>query len=485
MSRHRRSYRTLLLGLCLLLMQNLFCQQVTISGNAPFAPNEEIRVLLFRDLIQNTPEVAATGKIDKHGHFSLSCKLNQITLAQLAIRTTKAEMYLVPNVDYQLEIDVDTLLFNMLHPETYGGYLMVSNPKADSNDLNYKINRFDNYFGRAFDYYGFRITYDRDITAFDTISELLNSHFDIRYEPDNFYLSHLYYSYGMLEKICFPNDRTRIYNRYFNNDRILYNNPAYMALFTNYYTGYLYNSKYISKDLLSQTINEEPDYLTLFNEVGRDPMLVNERIRELVIIQNLIELFDHPEFDRGHIIKLLQYLDQITHFPEHKIYIQNGLKKMTQPNNTIQEVTFTNAKGRKESIKHLGDKPIYVQFFSADCLDCIREMAIMQELYKKYKDKIEFLSICTDTKESLYLRFMKDYGSMFEWPIWFVNGQYDWLMENDVVTLPDYLLLDKDGNVTLRRAPEPERELPEYLWTRFTPEEEQDNNPLFMRKNNN
>ena len=485
MLRHRRTYSFLLLGLCLLLMPHAFCQQVTISGNAPFAPNEEIRVLLFRDLIQNTPEVAATGKIDKHGHFSLSCKLNQITLAQLAIRTTKAELYLVPNVDYQFDIDVDTNLFNLLHPETYGGYLMISNPKADSNDLNYKINRFDNYFGRAFDYYGFRMTYDKDLSAFDTLTDLLEKRFDIRYDPDNFYLSHIYYSYGLVEKLCFPNDRVRIYNKYFDNDRILYNSPAYMALFLNYYTGYLYNSKYISKDLLSQTINEEPDYLTLFNEVGRDPLLVNERTRELVIIQNLIELYSNPEFDKGNIVKLLQYLDQVSHFPDHKIYIQNALKKMTQPNNTIREVTFTNAKGRKESIKHLGNKPIYVQFFSAECLDCIREMAIMQELYKTYGDRIEFLSICTDTKESLYHGFMKDYGSMFEWPIWYINGQYEWLMENDVYTLPDYLLTDKEGNVTARRAPEPEKGLAEYLWFNFTPKEEQEANPLFIKRNNN
>jgi len=469
----------------LLLAQNLFCQQVTISGNAPFAPNEEIRVLLFRDLIQNTPEEAASGKIDKHGHFSVSCKLNEITLAQLVIRTTKAEMYLVPNVDYQLEIDVDTVLFNMLHPETYGGYLLITNPSADTNDLNYKINRFDRYFGRAFDYYGFRLTFDRDRNAFDSLSDLLHNRFDIRYEPDNFYLSHIYYSYGMLEKICFPNDRQRIYENYFNNDRILYNSPAYMGLFTNYYTGYLYNSKYISKDLLSTTINEKPDYLTLFNEVGRDPMLVNERTRELVIIQNLIELYDNPEFDRGNIVKLMQYLDQVSHFPDHKIYIQNALKKMTEPNITTREVTFTNAKGRKESIKHLGDKDIYLQFFSAECLDCIREMAIMQELYKKYKDQIEFLSICTDTKESLYQGFMKDYGEMFEWPIWFVNEEYEWLMDNNVVTLPDYMLLDKEGKVILRRAPEPERGLQEYLWRNYAPDEEEDDNPLFNRNKNN
>ncbi len=478
-------HRALLLCICLCATVGIYGQQVTITGTAPFAPKEEIRLSVINDLIYNIPELVATDMIDKNGHFSLKCKIDRITIAQLSIRTTKAEFLLVPGYTYQFNVDVDTTLFNLLHPETYGGYLLVSNPNADTNDLNTKINRFDDYFGRAFDHYGFRIIYDKDISAFDTLTELISNRYGLQYEPDNFYLSHIYYAYGMVEKMCFPNDRKRIYEHYFDNDKILYNNPAYMALFTNYYTGYLYNSKYISKDLLTETINEKPDYLTLFNQAGRDPMMVNERIRELVIILNLIELYNNPEFDKGNIVSLLQYLSKVSHFPDHQIYINHALEKMTTPNSSIQPLTFTNSKGRQESIKHLGNKPIYIHLFSTDCIDCIRELMYLKELHNKFGEHMQFLSICIDPRESGYKAFMQEYGKMFDWPIWYFNHNYEWLERNQIETMPDYMIADELGNITLRRAPSPEKGLYEYLQALFPDEEQDDSNPLFQRKNNN
>ena len=79
-----------------------------------------------------------------------------------------------------------------------------------------------------------------------------------------------------------------------------------MSLFNQYYEGYLYYSPHISKDLLSRTINETPDYPTLFNEAGRDPKLTNARLRELVIIKNLFAFLESKEFDHPNIIKLLE-----------------------------------------------------------------------------------------------------------------------------------------------------------------------------------
>ena len=38
---------------------------VTITGEAPFAKNEEIRLLVFDDLLNYVPTVAATDQIDK------------------------------------------------------------------------------------------------------------------------------------------------------------------------------------------------------------------------------------------------------------------------------------------------------------------------------------------------------------------------------------------------------------------------------------
>ncbi len=480
----RRFVTYKLLLCCLLLPFFAQAQQpVTITGDAPFAANEEIRLLIFDDLLNNIPTVAATSKIDKNGKFKLHYATNQIQLAQLAIRTTKAELFVVPNHDYNLHITTDTTLFKLINPERYGGYLHITTDKVDTNDLNYKINRFSNYFARAMDYYGFRITYDRDMSTYDTLTNLLNQRFDIQYNPLNFYQSYTYYTCGLLDRICLSKENLNFYRKYFDNDYLLYNNPAYMMLFVESYTNYLYNSRYISKELLARTINDDPDYLTLFNETGKDPMLANERIRELVIILNLINLHNNEEFDPGHIVKLLQYIKTSSHFPEHILYIDNALAKF-RPDKTIdKELVLKNSKGKKTSLKQFEEKSIYVQFFQSDCIDCIREMMLIKEFEKKYGDNIQFVSINIDPAPESYEQFCDHYGEMFDWPILYFNGNYNWLMENGVETLPDNMIINCNGHVLDRFIPNPEGGLSEYLQARYATEEyTEEENPFSRNK---
>lgn len=475
------TYNTLFICLFLAVGNALYAQQsVTITGDASFAKNEEIRLLLFDDLLNNKPIVAATDKIDKNGRFSLTCSIKQIQLAQLAIRTTKAELFLVPGLTYQLHINTDTTLFKLLDPEQYGGFLFITTDKVDTNDLNFKINRFSNYFDRALNYYAFRLTVDKDPGAYDTLTSLLKSHFDIRYNPSNYYQSYTYYTLGVLDKIFFEKCPDTIYNRYFNNDYILYNNPAYMNLFNSNYENYLYNSHYISKDMLSMTINENADYLTLFNEVGRDPMLVNERVRELVIIKNLGELFYNDEFDKGHIIQLLQYIKAYSHFPEHLPIVEHLLTSLTNASSSEDELVMTNEKERKIHFNQFEGKTIYLQVFQSDCIDCIREMMLIKEFNKLYGSKIQFISLNLDADESQYEQFCKNYGTMFDWPILYFNGQYDWLTAQGIATLPDYLIMDDKGQVINRDAPAPEHGLSEYLYEHYPKQVQEEVNPMFL-----
>ncbi len=455
---------------------------VTLTGDASFAKNEEIRLLVYDDLLNNIPKVAATGKIDHNGHFKLTYQTNKIRPVQLAIRTTKADFFVAPYNEYHFHITTDTALFGMISPEKYGGFLQITTDRTDTADLNYKINRFTRYFDLVMGYYGFRLTYDRDINAYDTVMRLLDERFPNQYDPDNYYSSYVYYTRGLVDKLCMPKEQSRLYDRYFNHDEVLYDNPAYMILFNNVYSNYLYNSKYISKDLLTRTINEAPDYLALFNEAGRDPMLVNERLRELVIIRNLIDFYDNEEFDRGNIIRLLKYIRASSHFPEHVTYAGNAVELLTPSPEVDCNITLKNEKGKKMDFREFEGKDIYLQIFQSDCVDCIREMLILKELNKRYGDKIQFVSLNVDMDKVDYERFCKQYKGMFDWPVLYFNGNYDWLMLQGVETLPDYLIVNSAGQVLLRNAPAPDYGLSDYLLRRYPPSEEPEENPLFRNR---
>ena len=473
----------IILFLCLIVTSSAWAQPpVTITGNAPFAAGKEIRLLVFKDLLNGIPTVAATDIIDKHGRFSLKYATPDILLAQLAICTTKAEFFIVPSNDYTINLSVDSVLYQRINPEKYGGFLHIENPRQDTADLNFKINRFNRFFNGIADAYAYPMLHgNQDI--FDTIRSEIAKHFDFQHIPTNFYQSYGFYTLGEIDMLQYKKKPVFIYEKYFDNDYILYNNPAYMALFNQYYEDYLYYSPYISKELLARTINENPDYPTLFNETGRDPKLTNARLRELVIIKSLFSFLDNPEFDRGNVVKVLEYIRSTSSFDKHIEIINSKLNQLEQQKTNTKETTFLDERGHKTHLKQYQGKPVYLHIFQTDCINCIREMMIIKELYNQYNDKIQFVSLCVDPDKASYQAFVKQYGKLFEWPVLYFNEQYDWLMLQGVETLPDHILFGDNGSLLERYAPSPEQELPEYLQYTFPKEKEEDQNPLFYDRN--
>ena len=476
--------RHILLLVCLLT--TLFGQSqssVTITGTAPFAAGEEIRLLVFNDLLNGIADVAATDIIDKHGRFSLKYNTYDIQLAQLAIRTSKAEFLIVPANSYNFTISVDSTLYQRINPEKYGGYLLIRSDCNDTADLNYKVNRFSQFFNNIIDEYSFPMIYGSDVNIFDTVRAAIAEKYEFQYVPTNFYQSYGYYTLGEIDMLQMSKRPLQLYQKYFDNDYILYNNPAYMSLFNQFYEGYLYYSPYISKEALDRNINETPDYPTLFNEVGRDPKLANARLRELVIIKNLIEFLDNDEFDRGNIIKVLEYIRQTTSFEKHAELITSKFNMLQKSQQLAKELVFLNEKGRKVTLKQYEGKPVYLQVFETDCISCIREMMIVKELHNKYQDKVQFISLCVDMSKDSYQDFVKRFGEQFDWPVLYFNDQYDWLLENGVETLPDHLFYNADGRLVMRYPPAPEHGLPEFMQINFSSEQEEDQNPLFYNRN--
>ena len=177
--------------------------EVLITGEASFAAGKEIRLIVFDDLLTHTPITVATDKISKDGFFQLQYKTNRIKVAQLAIQTSKAEFYIVPGNHYDFIIDMNPDLFQLLDPNSYGGFLQIQHTNLDTNELNFKIKKFDRFFEQITESFYPDIVYRKNVKAFDSLSQIINNNYKVEYEPLDFYKSHIFYSYGALEQIMY------------------------------------------------------------------------------------------------------------------------------------------------------------------------------------------------------------------------------------------------------------------------------------------
>ena len=463
---------------------------VVIRGNADFAVGEEIRLIAYEDLITYTPKVVSTDMIDKNGAFELSYVTVEERLVQLEIRTSRAEFFVEPTKTYQFNITMDEELFKQFRPQDFGGFLQVVNEDEVENnveaskDLNRKINYFTRYYNYAFDRYYFPITYDRNPDAKDSVLKMMNNRFDIRYNPYDFYQSYVFYGMSQLDRIYWQKDADKLYQKYLDNDHILYNNPNYMELFNSFYDDYVFMSPKINLEQVLVCINDSADYRMLFNELGKDEFLVNERIRELVIIKNLGQLYlNHPEFDKDHIMKMLEELQRNSHFVEHRPLVENMIHLISKfsDKQLVKNVKLKETNGKDFSLGKLKGKWTFVHFFRTDCPECVRELMLIRELQEMHKDSLTCVGVCLDFDKYQLQNFLNKYPQ-FDWQFVHFNQQYQWLNELEVNSLPDYVLLSPEGKVYERYLPSPADGLVDYLARLFSAAATQDDNPMFHQR---
>ena len=453
---------------------------VVIQGTAPFAAGKDVRLIAFEDLLSYRPYVAAETEVAADGTFRLTFDTKHYELVQLAIQTSKAEFYVTPGKNYQFNIDMDPELFNQLDPMAYGGYLQISSVlPLDTNDINLKINYFDNYTEKVVDYYAPNIIGDLTLAQYDSIDSVLHKRFTIQYSPNSFYKSYLYYSCAVLERILLKKEYDSLYHKYLDNEYVLYDNPAYMNFFNEFYDSYFINSPKIDAMALRKCINEEGDLLSLFNLVGKDPFLVNERIREMAIIKNLSQLYEDEHFNKSNIVKLLTQLSQVSHFEEHRTMAESALKVMhdMEEGSTLVFPHMKAADGSDFNLADLHGKWVYIQFFNTTCTDCIREMMILKELKNKYGDKIEFVSLSLDFNFGHFIQFLEQ-CPQFDWHFVHFNNQFAWLEQMHITTLPDNIMIKPDGTLAQRYAPDITGKLVLHLARLFDGKTEDDATPL-------
>ena len=453
---------------------------VVIQGSAPFAAGKNIRLIGFQDLLSYRSHVIAEDAIANDGTFTLSYQTKQVELVQLAINTSKAEFYITPGKTYHLKIDMDPALFDLLDPMAYGGYLQIScTDPMDTNDVNAKVSFFERYTDDVIDYFSPNIIGDMTKAQFDSIDSVLHARFDIRYVPTNFYKSYQYYSFAYLERILLQKNYDSLYRKYLDNEYVLYDNPAYMNFFNTFYDHYFTKSSKISTLELRKCINEEGTLLSLFNLVGKDPLLVNERIRELAIIKNLGQLYEAEEYNKANVRKLLSQIAQTSNIEEHRIMARTMLTSLQEFESGADVVLphFIEANGADFDLESLKGKWVYIQLFNTSCSDCIREMVIVKNLKEKYGDKIEFVSLSLDFNFGHFIQFLEQYPQ-FDWHFVHFNNQFAWLEQMQITTLPDNILISPDGKLSQRYAPDISSELSLFLARLFDGERNNETTPL-------
>ena len=432
-------------------------QATRIEGTALFAKNGKLRLYTYDDMMSRNRQLIAEAEVDAAGRFSLFLPdIREVTMVTFAYNLSYGSFYVEPNRTYEVDLYTDSTLINRVDAEILGNYIQITCLNNDSNELNWKINYFDQYYTYFMYYNGTAIMRHAPREVYDSLLQVIERRFPVPDQPVGFYEVYVKYKIGIIESMYYDKSKSKVYQKYLETPYVHYNNPAYMDFIGIFFEDYLYSgSKKITKGILYQDINELNNYYKLLDDLGKDPLLQNEIIRELVLIRGLGELKAYPEeFRVANLKSLLETLGKKTKFKEHRMLANNQLKSFSTmaPQTRLLPFNLTDEKGERVSSSQFAGKYLYIQFFATYCQDCIREMVILKYLKSQFGDKVQFLSVMLDFEPMKLYHFVRDYPD-FDWQFAKTDGQYDFLEQYNLYSLPLGMLVDPEGKIIAYPAP--------------------------------
>jgi hypothetical protein len=437
--------KSILVILILLYVSTLNAQQVEIKGFAPAYMGKQIQVLGIQDYFSDKDTVLAQGNVNVDSIFSVKFNLHKPQKIFIKAHKNRGFIYVEPNKSYTVFVP-EKDEFNAYNPQ--GNEVQISFYNLDSNDLNLKIIAFDEKVTEfiATNYKRQYITSPKFAQKLDTFKREIQQF----YEKDtSFFLkTYIKYSIASLDDINYVGYKSRYdkYEFYINNNPILYNSELYMNYIELFYKKILgrYPTELNTK-IYKSILHSSPSMLS--RALSEDVALKNPKLRELIMIRALSEVYYGSEYPKANIITILDSIQRKPLFNDNKIVAKNILFRLTQLSSGMKAPDFYLGGNSKDSInlKSFNGKYLYIQFVDLSLEESQKHIEILKPMYAKYKSQIEFLTIVDETTP--LTKKQQTYFQQIPWKKIIVPTTNDVYSKYKIKSYPDYIFLDDQGMI--------------------------------------
>ncbi len=440
--------RRLLAGIILLCSQTgLFALDTRIEGHISGFYNKTLYLWVLSDPVTGQKDLLGTAVISVKGDFSLQVEVEDTLPATISIGPWSTSFFLLPGQHQRCRVltNYDSLL--QVRVPQVKQVLPLKIEFTSSGDPNLMIPRFDSLYQSFLAQHGEQMLKQRSTRLFDSLMLVVTPLFHP--ETGNFTALYCRYSLAMLEGMVRRWSTAQHFDTYLRDKPILYNNPGYMMYFNDIFDQYLTSaSKNITFRDLDFTINQKCDLLALTDTLGKDAILWSERLRELVLLKNLGELYHDPSFSKANILRMITQLGQSSKFSEHRIIATNLVHVLTRFDKGSPAPPFSmiDQFGRERALQDCMGKWVYLGFFTTWCDDCVAELKVESSLREKFGQKVEFMNISCDLDPLALTNFLR-MNKKFDWSFFPIEGSAELLEYYQVFAYPFYVLIDPEGTI--------------------------------------
>ncbi|MBP6574819.1 MAG: TlpA family protein disulfide reductase [Flavobacteriales bacterium] len=441
----------------------------TITIDAPDHIGKAAVLYRYMDLFSMRREVLAVGEVDGHGSVTLTGEVAEIMKGQVRIGMDVAEFYLKPGANYTVRL----LPPERNDPRSLGGASLRQleflgldrlDVNALTSDLNEKLDAFvaedlatDQVAGMQArdlvlkDGSAKPESVRRPATLFVNpgFSEARVDTFELKLRKYYAGVSDVWFSSFMesaLAGLRFgpgTND-SALFARALQNKPVRYNDPEYVRFFLSFFEDHLLRHPFLTNENELVRGIAQADMDSLKRLFSKNVFLTDDRLCELVVLNELYANYHGKTFDRSGIRSLLAKAIRSSNYSEHRSISANMFWDLTtmQPGDTLPSLMTWNTSGEKVELDTLlAEGPVYIAFTASWCTYCELELSAMEKLHAEYGKVIRFITIDIDGTTTSIEALQRLHPAR-TWPHLLANGDPLLLDKLRLRSVPAFFLLD-------------------------------------------
>jgi hypothetical protein len=414
--------------------------KVEIKGIAPAYIGLEIEFFQIADYISQKEVLLGRGLVAKDSTFRTSFMIEETQKIFVKVGIEKSFLYVEPNASYTLFLASKTPEVKGLQADLDFRFLGL-----DETDINYKILDYikweDQFLG--LNYVPKSGVTDKFMKALDTFKMNVQTYYEK--DTSHYFKTYIRFSIAGLDNLEFKGARNKFekYDFYIHMAPVSYDNDAYMKYIGNYYKKYVSMvSNDINESIYQGVLASSPQ--KVMKAMGKDYTLVNLRLRELIMLKGLSEIYYAGDFPQTNILQILDSVSKFALFEKNKIVASNLIERLTELSLGSRAPDFAITTVRKDvrMLSSYKGKHLYISFFDPFSVNSASELTLLKALHKRYNGYVEFIMIVKYSDQVM----PEEYANL-PWDVHQVSDVSDLLKKYKVVTFPSYVFISPQGAI--------------------------------------
>ncbi|MFN3917115.1 MAG: TlpA family protein disulfide reductase [Flavobacteriales bacterium] len=448
----------------------LFAKAYEINGYALGFKGKIVYLERYEDYITFKKTIVAQAMVSEEGRFTINITPADAYEAFLRIDNNSGILYVDPETS---KLMVSFPPYDKIHEkvmrENRISLLFVDPDKDDLNTLILEFNlRKDEFIYRTITKDTLTTFSKMEYSSPDFIKDLeaFKDSLYIYYKDikKRFFIDYITYSIAELEQLSGMKDeditRAFLYNAYLKGVSPRYTYAGYMRFFNLYFNDFFKVPYFGPEEDIIDAINFHQSYQRSMLVLSRTKLLENKRVRELVLMKNMLSVFHQKSYSQEGIITILDSISMISPYEENRFIAVQILKHLTKmlpgtPAPRLKGIDVNT--GQAFQASSIQDKYVYVMFYATWCKPCMAEMDLIPDLKKKYGQYVEFVTVFIDLDEKETKDFLWNKRA-YDWNFISIQGNPQVLDAYNVKSVPVYVLIDREGMIenAPARTPSPD-----------------------------